>query len=95
MYTAIIDLSTIIFNNYRFFANIYHYYYLTTLYTVCYLDGMKYVNIRGLDDKTHQFIQIAARTANKTTKDFYMDAAVKEAEAVLGESLDKFRHKTS
>jgi uncharacterized protein (DUF1778 family) len=56
---------------------------------------MKYVNIRGLDDKTHQFIQIAARTAGKTTKDFYMDAAVKEAEAVMGESLDKFKHRTS
>ena len=56
---------------------------------------MKYVNIRGLDDKTHQFIQIAARTAGMNTKDFYMSAAVKEAEAVLGESLAQFKHKTS
>ena len=77
------------------YINNYYLLLLDTLYTVCYHDSMKYVNIRGLDDKTHQFIQIAARTANKTTKDFYMDAAVKEAEAVLGESLDKFKHRTS
>lgn len=51
---------------------------------------MKYVNIRGLDDNTHKFIQTAAIRAGKTAKDFYMEAAVKEAEVVLGESLKDF-----
>lgn len=51
---------------------------------------MKYVNYRGIDDNTHKFVQTAAIRTGKTAKGFYMDAAIKEASIVLGESLADF-----